>query len=216
VEFFSRYLPQERLCRKDRISLSWQPQSSSLRLPDARRLIPQMPAPNLLRHKPTIWPQPTGHSKPVPMTNSSLRRQSASRTTDVPMAAMTTPATTTSTVTMASPCFRHKSPHQSCRNIRSLNAPAMAISGRPDTGAMHPGVTTGSQAPGRNRLKWATCGPRDIGDFMAAGIVITTVHGVSMSATTVALTMDSAMAEPATRAGTGADAASIITAPSTT
>jgi hypothetical protein len=174
-----------------------------------------MLVPNLPRRRPTTWPQPTGHNKPAPTINNRPRRQNAPRKTGVPMPTMTTQSTTTKTAATASPCFRHKSPHQNCRNIRSLNAPAMAISGRPDIGAMHPGVTTGSLAPGRNRLKWAICGPLDIGDFMAAGIVITMVHGVNTSATTAALTMDSAMAEPATRAGTGADAASTTTGPST-
>ena len=78
-----------------------------------------------------------------------------------------------------------------------------------------PRATTGYPALGRNRLKWATYGPPDIGEFTMAAIAITTAHGVNMSVTTVALTMDSAMAAPATRAGTGADGASTITAPST-
>ncbi len=181
------------------------------------------PAPNLQQHRPkrrrpTTLPPPVGPSQPVSTISSSLLRQGESQITGImPMMAptMMTQTMTTRMGATASLCFRRKSPHRSCRNIRSLNVLEMAICGHQDTGAMPPRATTGYPALGRNRLKWATYGPPDIGEFTMAAIAITTAHGVNMSVTTVALTMDSAMAAPATRAGTGADGASTITAPST-
>jgi hypothetical protein len=199
-------------------------------LQDARRRTLQT-APKLQqlrpkRRRPITWLPSMGASKPAPMissnlrlsTSSSLRRQGGPRITGItPMTAttMTTPTTTVSMGATASQCSGHKRPRRRCRNTRSPNAPAMAIYGRPDIGAMLPRATTGFPAPGHSRLKWATSGPPDIGEITVAGIVITTARGVNMSATTAALTMDSAIAAPATRAGTGAADASTITATST-
>src|ERR1035441_8326063 len=96
-----------------------------------------------------------------------------------------------------------------------MTAPAMAICGRPDIGAMLLRATIGCPAPGRGRLKWASCGRRDIGDLSAVGTAITMVIGADISATTAALTMDSATSESAIRAGTGTEIVSTITVPST-
>ena len=68
----------------------------------------------------------------------------------------------------------------------------------------------------RGRLKWASCGRPDIGDSLAACINTITAFGANMSATTAALTMDSATSAPAIRAGIGAEIGSTITVPSTT
>ena len=65
----------------------------------------------------------------------------------------------------ASRCFKHNSPHHRCRNIRSLNVPAMAICGRRDIGAMLLRATIGCPGHGRSRLKWAICGRRILGVF---------------------------------------------------
>src|ERR1019366_7357461 len=106
-------------------------------------------------------------------------------------------------------------PRRSCRNIRSRIAPAMAIYGSPDIGAMLPRATTGCPAPGRGRLKWAFSGRRDIGDLSAAGTAITMAFGVDISATTAALTTDSATSESGIRAGTGTATVSTTTDPLT-
>jgi hypothetical protein len=175
----------------------------------------RMPVPKLQqrrpkRRRPTTWLLPTVLSQP--MISSSLRQHSRSQLAGVPT---TTTVATIRTRATASLCSRRKSPHQSCLSIRSLNVPAMAIYGRQDIGAMLRRATTGFLVLGPNRPKWATFGLPDIGDFTVAGIVITTARGVSMLATTAASTMDSATEAPATRAGTGAEGASTITAAST-
>src|SRR6202789_1688926 len=92
---------------------------------------------------------------------------------------------------------------QRCRNIRSRIALAMAIYGRRVTGAMLRKATTGFRARGPGRLKWDSCGRRDIGDLSAAGIAITMGFGVGISATTAGLITDSATSESDTKAGTG-------------
>src|ERR1039457_3969332 len=92
----------------------------------------------------------------------------------------------------------------------------MAICGRPDIGAMLLRATTGCPALGRGRLKWASCGRRDIGDLSGAGTAITTAFGADISATTAGLTMDSATLESAIRAGTGTEIGLQITVPATT
>ena len=117
---------------------------------------------------------------------------------------MTIPAT-------ANQSSKPSSPRLSSRNIRSQIAPAMAICGLLDIGAMLPRATTGCPAPGRGPLKWAICGRRDIGDLSAAGTAITTAFGAGISATTAALTTDSVTSESGIRAGTGTATVSTTT-----
>ena len=221
MESFSRN-PFGGICRKNRISPSWPPRSSSLPsdLPAARRVMLRTPAPRHQRkpkrHRLTIWLRLTGPSNPAPMINRSLRPRGSSPAIVAPtMTTMTTLTTTIRTAATASLCFRPKSLHQSCRNTRSRNVPVMVIYGRPDIGAIPRRATTGFPARGPSRLKQATCGPPVIGAITVAGIATTTALGDSMSATTAALTMDSATAAPGIRAGTGAEIVSTTTAPST-
>ena len=72
---------------------------------------------------------------------------------------------------------------------------------------------TGYPAPGRARLKSASCGLPDIGVLSAAGTATTTVIGAGISVTTAVLTMDSGTSEWAIRVATGTEIASITTVP---
>ena len=127
----------------------------------------------------------------------------------------TIPTPTTGIQATASRSSRRNSPHRNCRHIHNLNAPAMAICGRPGTGVTPPRATTGCRELGCCLLKWAICGLRDIGELTAVGIATITASGVHTSVTTVALTMGSATAELATKVAIGAGVVSTITAPST-
>jgi hypothetical protein len=77
-------------------------------------------------------------------------------------------------------------------------------------------ATTGCRARGRGHRKWASCGPRDIGDLWAVCIATTTDPGDNMSATTAALITDTGTAALDTRAAIGAETASTTTVPSIT
>ena len=176
----------------------------------------------------TTWLPRTGPRLPILITSSS-RQVSRSRFISSPRRCGTilqlqrcSPSRRTSTIPItattrmqatASRCFRHKNLHHRCRNIRSLQSPAMAIYGRPGIGATLRRATSGYRVPGRCRLKWASYGRLDIGDSRRESTASTTASGAHMSATTAALTMGSAMAASAIRAGIGAEIVSTITAP---
>ena len=99
-----------------------------------------------------------------------------------------------------------------CRNIRSLIAPAMATCGRLDIGATLPKVTTGCPAPGPGRQRWVSCGRRDTGDLSVGDTAITMDSGAAILDITAALITDLATSVWATRAGTGTEIDSTITA----
>ncbi len=188
----------------------------------APRVKQRRPISRRIPQRRATWLPRTELRRPIPVISSSRRRLSRTlrlRWCNRPLRIRPTPTAsltpTTSKRITASRCFRPNSPHRHCRNIRSLRSPATAIYGRPDIGATLLRATSGYPVPGRCPLKWASCGRLDIGDSQSASIASTTAFGAHMSATTAALTMDSAMAASAIRAGTGPEIVSAITVRST-
>ncbi len=74
-----------------------------------------------------------------------------------------------------------------------------------------PQATSGCRVPGRGHLRSASSGRQDIGDSLAGCMATITGFGGSMSATTAALTMASAMAASAIWVDTGPEIVSAIT-----
>ena len=169
------------------------------------------------RHRPITWHPPTAPSQPVSTISSRLRRQGRSHVAAmIPMTAptMTTPTMTTG-YSYGQPVLQAQEPPPALPEYSQPECPGDGYLWTPGYWSYAPQGYYWVPGAWRSRLKWATCGRPDIGEFTTAGIAITTAHGVYMSATTVALTMDTGMAARAIRAGTGADVASTITAPST-